>query len=176
MHEPPLKRQVPHERVILQRGASGYDQMFARITRLFIPDALQSAGITSGALDVATGTGAVARAAAEIVGAAGQVVAGDIALPMVKQACRNLQAHAITLVAPDGQRLPLKDGSFDAVTCHFGLMFLSDPLQGLSEFRRVLGDGGRATISFTSTIPERTLHNRVSIANDMEALIGSGSR
>jgi ubiquinone/menaquinone biosynthesis C-methylase UbiE len=128
------------------------------------------------ALDVATGTGAAARAAAEIVGAAGHMVAGDIARPMLKQACRNLQAHAITLVAPDGQRLPLKDGSFDAVTCHFGLMFLSDPLQGLSEFRRVLGDGGRATISFTSTIPERTLHNRVSIANDMEALIGSGSR
>ena len=46
-------------------GATGYDQMFARITEAFIPALLHAAQIAEGQriLDVATGTGAAARAA-----------------------------------------------------------------------------------------------------------------
>ncbi|HSA79670.1 MAG TPA: hypothetical protein VLE23_02530, partial [Geminicoccaceae bacterium] len=54
-------------------ASEGYDALFARVTHQFIPALLQAARITSGhhVLDVATGTGAAAQAAAAIVGPAG---------------------------------------------------------------------------------------------------------
>ena len=46
-------------------GATGYDQMFARVTQAFVPALLDAARIAAGQsiLDVATGTGAAARTA-----------------------------------------------------------------------------------------------------------------
>ena len=44
--------------------------------------------------------------------------------------------------------------------CQLGLMFFSDPARGLSEFRRVLRDGGSTAVSVSSA-PERTLFGRV---------------
>ena len=66
-------------------GATGYDQLFAQVTRSFMPALLEAARIATGhrLLDVATGTGAAARAAAELVGPAGEVVAGDISSTML---------------------------------------------------------------------------------------------
>src|SRR5215472_6913302 len=58
------------------------------------------------------------------------------------------------LDAADGQALPFADGSFDAVICQLGLQFFPDPGRGLTEFRRVLRDGGRVAICVAST-PDR---------------------
>jgi ubiquinone/menaquinone biosynthesis C-methylase UbiE len=54
-------------------GAAGYDEMFARVTQAFIPTLLYAAQIFEGqrVLDVATGTGAAAKAAKDIVGPKG---------------------------------------------------------------------------------------------------------
>jgi ubiquinone/menaquinone biosynthesis C-methylase UbiE len=89
-------------------GSEGYDELFARATRLFIPTLLGAARVGPGlkVLDVATGTGAAARMAFDIVGATGLVVGGDISPTMLKAAQRNLRSLPIELRTLDGQSLP----------------------------------------------------------------------
>lgn len=146
-------------------ASEGYDLLFARVTRLFIPALLQAARIVSGhhVLDVATGTGAAAQAAAAIVGPAGSVIGGDISPSMLNVARRNLHGTGIGLKLFDGQALPYADGRFDAVICQLGLMFFDDQALGLSEFRRVLRSGGWTAVSVTPT-PERSLFGRIGSA------------
>jgi ubiquinone/menaquinone biosynthesis C-methylase UbiE len=144
-------------------GASeGYDQLFARATQLFVPALLRAARVVSGqaVLDVATGTGAAARAAAELVGPSGSVIGGDVSPAMLEAARRNLAGLPVTLAILDGQALPFPDGRFDAVICQLGLMFFADPARGLCEFHRVLRNGGRVAVSVTTT-PERSLFARI---------------
>jgi ubiquinone/menaquinone biosynthesis C-methylase UbiE len=114
-------------------------------------------------LDVATGTGAAAQAAAAIVGPSGRVVAGDISPAMLEVARRKLRDAPVTLDTLDAHALPFADERFDAVICQLGLMLFSDPPRALAEFRRVLRPGGRVAVS-VSTTPERTLYLRVSAA------------
>src|SRR5215468_1072922 len=143
-------------------GSEGYDQLLGRATQLFIPTLLRAAHIVSGqsVLDVATGTGAAARAVVDVVGPLGSVSGGDISPAMLEVARRNLKGLGVTLQILDGQALPFPDARFDAVICQLGLMFFSDPARGLSEFYRVLRNGGRVAVS-VSTTPERTLFLRI---------------
>ena len=143
-------------------GAAGYDELFAHVTRAFIPALMQAAQIASGhrVLDVATGTGAAAQAATELVGPSGEVVAGDISATMLEAARRNSKDWPIRFSRFDGHALPFADGRFDWVICQLGLAFFDDPARGLAEFRRVLVPGGRTAVSVNST-PERSLFTRV---------------
>ncbi|MER9051314.1 methyltransferase domain-containing protein [Mesorhizobium sp. M0923] len=111
-------------------------------------------------LDVATGTGAAAQAAAIIVGPSGAVIGGDISPAMLESAKRNLKDQPITLATFDAHALPYEDRRFDTVTCQLGLMFFSDQLGALSEFRRVLRPNGWTAVSVTTT-PERSLFARI---------------
>jgi uncharacterized protein YbaR (Trm112 family) len=54
-------------------------------------------------------------------------------------------------VTTDGQALAFRDSCFDAVICQLGLQFFPDPALGLSEFRRVLRPGGKASVCVIST-------------------------
>ena len=130
-------------------GASGYDEMFAQVTRSFIPALLRAARITAGhrVLDVATGTGAAAEAVAKIVGPAGEVCAGDVSSTMLDVARRNLKDTAIKLELFDGHALPYPQDRFDRVICQMGLQFFDDPARGLAEFHRVLAPEGWAAVS-----------------------------
>ena len=143
-------------------GASGYDQMFARVTQAFIPVLLDAARISSGQhiLDVATGTGAAAKAARDLVGAGGEVSAGDISSTMLDVARRNPENGGIKFEQFDGHKLPYPDARFDRVICQLGLAFFDDPGRGLAEFRRVLKPSGRAAVIVNST-PERSLFTRI---------------
>ncbi|TDQ12970.1 class I SAM-dependent methyltransferase [Phyllobacterium brassicacearum] len=143
-------------------GATGYDSMFARVTAAYIPALMDVAVIAAGhrVLDVATGTGAAARAAAELVGPTGEIVAGDISSTMLKVARRNPENSAIKFQLLDGHALPFPDSRFDRVICQLGLAFFEDPARGLAEFRRVLAPGGRTAITVNST-PERSLFTRI---------------
>jgi ubiquinone/menaquinone biosynthesis C-methylase UbiE len=153
---------TPMAEPIYAGGSEGYDQLFGRATQLSIPALLRAAHIASGqvVLDVATGTGAAARAVADIVGPSGSVIGGDISPAMLEVARRNLRGVRVSLEILDGQALPFPDGRFDAVICQLGLMFFSDPACGLSEFYRVLRTGGRVAVSVTTT-PERSLFARI---------------
>jgi ubiquinone/menaquinone biosynthesis C-methylase UbiE len=96
-------------------------------------------------LDVASGTGVVARAAARRAGGGGRVVASDVSAPML---ARSAAAGAPPGAAPIDYReasadaLPFEDGSFDAVLCQQGLQFFPAQAAAVSEMRRVLRPGG----------------------------------
>ena len=144
-------------------AAAGYDRAVGRVTRHFIPPLLRAARLAPGmrALDIATGTGLAAEAAAEAVGPSGHVVAADISPAMVERARERLGGSPnLSFAVEDGQRLTFPDTSFDAVLCNMGLMYFPDPARGLAEFRRVLRDGGRAVVS-NNTTPERSPISRV---------------
>ena len=147
---------------LYKSGAAGYDELFAGVTRSFIPALLQAAQIFAGhrVLDVATGTGAAAQAVAELVGPSGEVVAGDISSAMIAVAKRNLKELPIRFEKFDGQALPFPRGRFDRVICQMGLAFFAEPARGLGEFRRVLVPDGRVAVSVNST-PQRSLFTRV---------------
>lgn len=99
-------------------------------------------------LDVATGTGAVARQVAPLVGAAGRVVGLDPS-PAMLAVARGVPAPPgapVEWVEGNGQALPFADASFDLVVCQQGLQFFPDRALGLREMRRVLAAGGRVGI------------------------------
>ncbi|HEY5869411.1 MAG TPA: methyltransferase domain-containing protein [Candidatus Tectomicrobia bacterium] len=101
------------------------------------------------ALDVACGTGSVARHVAPMVGAEGKVVALDIS-PAMLAVARTLPAPAgatITWLEGDATRLALPDDAFDLVLCQQGVQFFPDRAAAVREMRRVLTDGGRVVIS-----------------------------
>ena len=143
-------------------GATGYDQMFARVTQTFIPVLLDAARIAPGQsiLDVATGTGAAARSARDRSGPRGEVIAGDISATMLDVARSNPENAGITFEQFDGHKLSYPDARFDRVICQLGLAFFANPSQGLSEFRRVLKPGGRAA-AIVNSKPERSLFTRI---------------
>jgi demethylmenaquinone methyltransferase/2-methoxy-6-polyprenyl-1,4-benzoquinol methylase len=90
-------------------------------------------------LDVATGTGAVAR---ELLAAKGCTVVGlDQSAEMLAEARRRLPA-GVALVEADAQSLPFPDASFDALTFTYLLRYVSDPSATLRELARVVRPGG----------------------------------
>ena len=90
-------------------------------------------------LDVATGTGAVAR---ELLAQKGCSVVGvDPSPEMLAEARRRLPAE-VRLVAGDAESLPFDDDAFDAVTFAYPLRYVADPGAALRELARVLRPGG----------------------------------
>jgi len=108
---------------------------------------LEMARVKQGArvLDVAAGAGDQTLDIAARVGPGGFVLATDLSPAILALAKANAQKagykNVETLVA-DGERLQLDEGTFDAAVSRLGLMFLTDPVQGLREMRRALKPGG----------------------------------
>ncbi len=101
-------------------------------------------------LDVACGTGIVARYAAEKVGASGRVTGLDLNPGMLAVA-RSLQlspgAAEVSWVECSAVEMELDGDSFDVVLCQQGFQFFPDKLAALREMHRVLRPGGRLAIS-----------------------------
>lgn len=96
-------------------------------------------------LDVACGTGDLARAFARAVTAPGRVMGCDFAHDMLRLALGRGDA-ALSWCEADALRLPFADASFDIASCAFGVRNFQDLRAGLSEMRRVLRPGGRCVI------------------------------
>ncbi len=94
-------------------------------------------------LDVACGTGALARAAARVAG--GEVVGLDLDEGMLAVAAG--QAPGIHWTKASAEAIPLRTGTFDAVVSQFGLMFFPDPGKALQEMLRTLVPGGRLVLA-----------------------------
>lgn len=113
-----------------------------------------AAGIGRGerVLDVGCGTGAVARAAARRVGAAGRVVGLDLNPRMLAVARR--VAPEIEWREGEAGELPFAAGDFDVVTSQYALMFFPDQPRGLAEMWRVLAPGGRLAVAVCGPIAQ----------------------
>ncbi|HEX9320307.1 MAG TPA: class I SAM-dependent methyltransferase [Nitrososphaeraceae archaeon] len=103
--------------------------------------------IGSKVLDVATGIGELAIAAAREAGNSGQVLATDISSEMLSIARqRAINAgfqYEIEFKQGDAEKIDLPVSTFDAALCRFGLMFLPDLSTGLSNIYRSLVTSGR---------------------------------
>jgi ubiquinone/menaquinone biosynthesis C-methylase UbiE len=100
-------------------------------------------------LDVACGTGIVARKAAPRAGAAGKVVGLDLNPDMLEVArAASAGTHpAIEWRQGNAAELPFADGAFDAVLCQQALQFFSDRPKAFREMHRVLAPHGRLALS-----------------------------
>jgi SAM-dependent methyltransferase len=106
-------------------------------------------------LDLACGTGAVARRVAPLVGTPGRIAAVDLRAGMLAVA-RALPVAVEWLVA-DAAALPFPDETFDLVVCQQGLQFFGDRGAALAEARRVLARGGRLVASVWRSLEEHEL-------------------
>ncbi|ULH15591.1 methyltransferase domain-containing protein [Deinococcus sp. KNUC1210] len=118
-------------------------------------------------LDIACGSGVVARRAAQQVGSTGRVAALDLNPAMLEIARR----HAPTAGAAvpewhhgSAQSLPFPDASFDVVLCQQGLQFFPDRALALSEMWRVLVPGGRVVVLVNHEIGRNPLYQQLSSA------------
>lgn len=94
-------------------------------------------------LDVACGTGVVARLAAEVVGHTG-TVAGLDANPGMLEVARDVAPASIDWFEASAEEIPLPDGAVDLILCSMGLQFFSRREDAVREMHRVLVPGGRA--------------------------------
>jgi ubiquinone/menaquinone biosynthesis C-methylase UbiE len=106
------------------------------------PHLVNAAGVGPGqtVLDVACGTGIVARTAADVVGKRGRVVGVDVNEAMLAVARR--VRPDLEWQQGDVADLPFPDGEFDAALCQMALMFFPDRARALREMRRVVTAGG----------------------------------
>ena len=108
-------------------------------------------------LDVACGTGFVARLAAQRVGAKGRTVGIDLNASMIEAARAASDRDVSTTIEwriGDASALPSEDGAFDAVLCQQGLQFFPNRAGALREMRRVLRPGGRLAFTVWSAIDD----------------------
>jgi ubiquinone/menaquinone biosynthesis C-methylase UbiE len=120
---------------------------FEPCARLLVAEA----GVRPGdrAIDVACGTGIVARFLAQRVGPRGSVVGIDVNPGMV-EAANELALDARPEIAwqvGSAEALPIADGAIDVACCQQGLQFFADPAAAVSELRRVLRPNGRLAIA-----------------------------
>ena len=101
-------------------------------------------------LDVACGTGILAREIAARTGSEGGVVGIDASPGMI--AVAKELAPAIEWRDGVAESLPFADRSFDAVVSQFGLMFFADRDQALREMLRVLVPGGRLAVAVWNSV------------------------
>jgi len=96
-------------------------------------------------LDVGTGGGVAALAAARLVGD-GTVVGVDISEPLIELARARTEAQAATnasFVVADAQRETIVGGPFDVAISQFGVMFFDEPDTAFANIRHHLVSGGR---------------------------------
>ncbi len=135
-------------RHMFDSSAPDYD----RVDRLFAfgsgpryrRQALLRGGLAPGLrmLDVAVGTGLVAREALRIVGDRGSVVGVDPSAGMMAQSA----ARGLALAGGRAEALPFADESFDFLCLGYALRHLTDLQTVFGEFRRVLKPGGRLMV------------------------------
>lgn len=143
--------------------AETYEQYFGPTiadpwTRVLLEYAVPQPG--ERVLDVACGTGSVARHVAPSVGTAGRVVALD-SNPAMLAVARALPAPPgapIAWLEGDATRLGLPHDAFDLVLCQQGVQFFADRAASVREMWRVLTDGGRVVLSVWQSLQHHPVY------------------
>ena len=107
-------------------------------------------------LETAAGTGVVTAALSEALPDA-EIVATDLNQPMLDVAATRVTSPNVSFRQADALDLPFGDDEFDLVVCQFGVMFFPDKVQGGSEARRVLRDGGSYLVAIWDRIERNAL-------------------
>ncbi|HEV7394366.1 MAG TPA: methyltransferase domain-containing protein [Burkholderiales bacterium] len=124
-------------------------------------------------LDVACGTGIVARLAAKTLGPQGSIVGVDLNPKMLELA----RAHApdngarVEWKEGDAASLPCADADFDVVLCQQGLQFLPDKVTALREMHRVLRPAGRLGLCVWRSVEYSPCH--LAIADALRRHVGA---
>jgi demethylmenaquinone methyltransferase/2-methoxy-6-polyprenyl-1,4-benzoquinol methylase len=162
--EVPLQEKQRLVRGVFDSVAGKYDVMNDLMSmgmhRLWKRFTLAQTGLRTGqrALDVAGGTGDLARGMAKQVGSTGQVILSDINWAMLEQGRDRLLDAGVTgnvsYLQANAQFLPFADNSFDCVTIAFGLRNVTDKAQALASMFRVLRPGGQLLVlEFSRPVP-----------------------
>lgn len=116
--------------------AADYDRFMGRYSVLLAPQFADLAGVSQGhtALDVGCGPGALTGELVRRLSSA-NVTAVDPSLPFVAAVVERYPG--VTVLAAPAERLPFADGTFDVTLAQLVVHFMSDPVGGLSEMRRV---------------------------------------
>jgi ubiquinone/menaquinone biosynthesis C-methylase UbiE len=135
-------------------AAENYERYFVpAIGAPLAADLVELAALRRGerVLDVACGTGIVARQALERVGDGGLVVGTDINPGMLGVARDALPESSWR--EANAEDLPFRDDAFDVVFCQMGLQFFADKPAAARELRRVLVPGGRLFVNVPGPTP-----------------------
>ena len=167
----------PQERwQVSGNAAEAYERYL--VPTLFTPwahDLIARAALRPGerVLDVACGTGIVARLAAAHVGVTGHGVGVDLNPGMLAVARAQMPATASARVEwreGDANALPCDDATFDVVFCQQGLQFFPDKVHALREMHRALAPGGRLALSVWRALPYNPYHR--ALADTVERYVG----
>ncbi len=125
-----------------------WNDRMSEFTREATAAVLEAAQLRSGmqVLDLASGVGDPALSIAEAVGPSGHVTATDLGPGMIafaEELAKKKRLGNIEFRVADVEALPFPDGSFDVVSCRFGIMFFPEQVKAFRECRRVLKPGGR---------------------------------
>jgi SAM-dependent methyltransferase len=141
---------------LTREQAQAYDDLF--VPALFgqwAPQLVNCARVRQGqsVLDVACGSGVVARAAREVVGPGGRVVGVDLnpaMLEVAQQARPDLE-----WTQGDAEDLPFADATFDVALCQSALFFFPDPGRAVGEMARVVAPGGVVALQTYAPLAEQ---------------------
>jgi ubiquinone/menaquinone biosynthesis C-methylase UbiE len=138
-------------------------------------DLIETVAVQSGerVLDIACGTGVVARSVAPVVGGTGQVVGVDVNEGMLAMA-RTIPPSSgamITWHQGDAAALPVPDTAFDVVLCEQGLQYFPQRAAALQEMARVLVPGGRLALSVWRALERQPFF--VALVDAIEAHLGA---
>jgi ubiquinone/menaquinone biosynthesis C-methylase UbiE len=150
------------ERLILQ------SQLYERVTLRLLGEA----GIVRGmrVLDVGSGSGDVAFAAAELVGSEGEVIGAEVngeILKTARERAKEAGLANVTFVEGDARTLD-PSGDFDAVIGRLVLMYMSDPADALKQLTAWLRPGGIVAFQEVDFTPYRSLaHEDTPLMNNL---------
>lgn len=151
-----------------------YDELIATLFVPFAHDLVDRLDPPPGCdvLDVACGSGVVARSLAARIGRRGRVVATDIS-PAMLQIARDKpvddNAAPIEWIEGPAAPLPVDDDTADVLTCQQGLQFFGDKTGALAEMRRALREGGRAAVTAWTGVQDQPVFSALHGAIDAVA-------
>ena len=154
------------------KGPVNYERYFVPVIgKPLAIDLVDKAGLQSGnsVLDVACGTGIVARLASQKIGKSG-FIAGLDPNPGMLAVARSLKLETVAeWYEANAEAMPLADNTFDFVFCQMGLQFMEDKVIALKEMNRVLNSEGILYLNLPG--PIAGLFNSLALA--MKKHIGS---